>query len=104
MSSKDIPERITIKADPDLADLIPDYLLSRQKDVDILKDAVSRNDFDAIRITGHSMKGSGGGYGFDGLTKIGGAIEEFAKASDSAAINRYIEELISYLARIDVEY
>ncbi|MDH5542713.1 MAG: Hpt domain-containing protein [Nitrospinota bacterium] len=103
MNSKDTAP-IIIKADPDLADLIPAYLENRQKDVGILKDAVSQKDFEVIKITGHSMKGSGGGYGFEGLTKIGGAIEESAKNSDLAAITSHIEELVSYLARIEVKY
>ena len=50
------------------------------------------------------MKGSGGGYGFDGITAIGKAIEIAAKAQDSGEIERQVVELETYLERMDIVY
>ncbi len=39
-----------------------------------------RGDYATIRTLGHQMAGTGGGYGFDPITEIGGALEESALA------------------------
>jgi len=97
-------ERIAVKVDRDLADLIPGFMQRRRDDVAKLREARAREDLEAIRITGHSMKGTGGGYGFHGLSEIGAAIESAAKARDLAAIDEQVEHLVDYLARVDVEF
>lgn len=97
-------EKITVTIDPDLEDLIPGFLENRARDLRELATALDRRDFDAIRITGHSMKGSGGGYGFDALTELGASIETAGRAADAAAIARLIGELDDYLQRIEVTY
>lgn len=101
-SSQDIQASIRIRVDPELASLIPGFLDNRRHDVTSLLEAVKRGDFETARILGHSMKGSGGGYGFDGITDIGGEIEAAAKRSDPVAISTHIEALSRYLARVEL--
>ena len=96
--------KITVTVDADLADLIPGFLENRARDLRQLTEGLTRRDFDTIRIIGHSMKGSGGGYGFDALTEMGAAIESAARSSDAAAIATLIAELDSYLQRVEVTY
>jgi len=95
-------DRITVIIDPDLAELVPGFLNNRRRDVDKLRSLLEAGNFADIRMIGHSMKGAGGGYGFDPITDIGGAIERAALASDSQAIERGIAQLADYLARVDV--
>lgn len=95
-------DRITISIDPDLQDLVPGFLDNRRKDVERLRTLLEGLDFDAIRLIGHSMKGAGGGYGFDAITEIGAAIEKAALSADAAGIRTRIGDLADYLARIDV--
>ena len=97
-------EKIAVTVDADLEDLIPGFLENRARDVRELSSALGRGDFESIRLTGHSMKGSGGGYGFDALTDLGAAIEAAAKAADATAIAKLIEELNEYLQRVEVTY
>lgn len=97
-------KRITVKIDRDLEDLIPGYLERRQEDISSIKNACGAGDFENIRILGHSMKGSGGGYGFDRITEIGRQIEESAKNKDSAAILAHTGELAEYLSRVEIVY
>lgn len=97
-------ERIVVHVDPDLEDLIPGFLANRRADVDGLQAALARGDFEAIRITGHSMKGAGGGYGFDAITDIGARIEQAALARDADAVRAGIEDLADYLVRVEVVY
>ena len=95
-------DRIVVVIDPDLADLVPGFLNNRRRDVDKLKSLLEAGNFADIRMIGHSMKGAGGGYGFDPITDIGGAIERAALASDRNVIEQGIAQLADYLARIDV--
>ena len=107
MSSHEaIPQggKIIVRVDPDLEDLIPDFLEMRREDVRSLSKALEKGDYKTIEILGHSMKGSGGGYGFDKITEIGRSIEDAAKVPDAGKIKKMTEELKIYLERVDVVY
>lgn len=95
---------IIIRADPDLKDLIPGYLENRRKDIQKITEAVARGDFETARILGHSMKGSGGGYGFDRVSEIGAEIEQKAKMCDGQGIAAAVAPLDTYLQQIEVVY
>ncbi len=97
-------ERIMVKIDPDLAELIPGYLENRTRDILHILEALERADFGTIRTLGHGMKGSGGGYGFVPITEIGRAIETAAKEGNAGAVRAAVESLRSYLERIEVVY
>ena len=97
-------EKIVVKIDADLEDLIPEYLENRRADIKSIEEAINKEDFEAIRILGHSMKGSGGGYGFDVISEIGGIIEAAAKENNSDEIKKQNEKLVSYLYRVEVVY
>ncbi len=94
----------TIKIDKDLEDLIPRYLENRRRDIELIQEAMGKSDFETIRVLGHSMKGSGGGYGFDAITEIGKLIEESTKKMDTEEISRQIEALSEYLDNINIVY
>ena len=97
-------EKITVQIDPDLEDLIPGFLDNRRNDIDVIRNALIADELDKIRVIGHSMKGAGGGYGFDTITDIGGSLEQAALARDSDAINECVAQLEDYLARVEVSY
>lgn len=86
----------------DLQDLFPGYLENRRKDVEELHRALERSDFEAIRVLGHKMKGSGGGYGFDEISEIGHALEDAAKQSQAGIIQDQIRRLRHYLDHVEV--
>ncbi len=97
-------EKITVIIDEDLEDLIPGYMKNRRADIEKITTALLGNDLETIRIIGHSMKGSGGGYGFDPITDIGAGIEEAAKASKTEEIKKQTEALSEYINNIEVVY
>ena len=98
------PNRVVIHADPEIADLIPKFLDNRQKDIIAIESALQQNDFETIRMLGHSMKGAGGGYGFNGVTEIGKTIEEAAKEENLDRIREGVLELSEYLKNVEVIY
>jgi HPt (histidine-containing phosphotransfer) domain-containing protein len=96
--------KLVVHADPEIADLIPKFLENRGKDIVAIRGALSAEDYDAIRILGHSMKGAGGGYGFQGITDIGKVLEDAAKIKDAQTIRKGIEDLTIYLNSVEVIY
>ncbi len=94
-------EKIKVSIDPDLEDLIPGFLNNRRNDVTQIRAAVDSGDYPKIRLLGHSMKGAGGGYGFDPITDYGGEIEQAALRQDKVAIEASVRKLEDYLARVE---
>ncbi|MFI3158111.1 MAG: PAS domain S-box protein [Methylococcaceae bacterium] len=86
--------------DPDLLPLIPNYLKNRESDIAAMQQALSEDDFGLILRLGHSMKGSGGGYGLDKISAIGAQLERLAKLSNAEAIREQIEDLQHYTAAL----
>ena len=97
-------KKIIAHVDPDLRDLIPGYLKNRQKDITTIKKALKAADFAKIRVLGHSMKGSGGGYGFMQVSKIGATIEMGAKNKDPDSIKNHLAELSDFPKRVTLVY
>ena len=94
-------DKIRVSIDPDLEDLIPGFLGNRRQDVERIRALLAGADFDEVRLIGHSMKGSGGGYGFDPITEYGGEIEQAALLKDGAAVTAALGKLADYLARVE---
>lgn len=97
-------EEIVIQADPEIANLIPGYLVNRRKDIVKMREALGKGDYGAIGYLGHSMRGSGGGYGFKVISEIGYALEQAAKQDNKDEIKRRIDELEDYVRRVEVVY
>ncbi len=95
---------IRVRANPLVADLIPEFLLDRRQDVAAMLDAVDRGDFEIIERLGHGMKGAGGSWGFQEITDIGGALELAANDADTNASRKWVGELSSYLDRVEIIY
>ena len=97
-------KKIVVHADIDLEDLIPGFLENRRKDIVEIKSLLASDDYETIQRLGHSMKGAGGGYGFDEITVIGSRIENAAKERNSDEIQRQTGKLLRYLENIEVVY
>ncbi|MBT6047127.1 MAG: Hpt domain-containing protein [Candidatus Scalindua sp.] len=102
--SMDSNDKIIVYVDSDIKGLIPGFLDNRKKDITSIIDALTENDYEAIRIIGHSLKGSGGGYGFDNISDIGRLLEQGAKTRNAIEIRKCVERLSEYLERVKVVY
>ena len=97
-------EPISVTVERDLEALIPTFVQRRHDDIVKLRAALSADDLDTVRVLGHSMKGTGGGYGFDGISEIGASIETAAKQIDRDAISKGIDSLADYLSRLQITF
>jgi len=96
-------DKLIIAVDAQIAALVPRYLANRAADVEKIRAALADADFETIRAAAHGMKGSGGGYGFPEISRVGAAMEESARQRDAAAIGALVATLKMYLARIEIE-
>lgn len=96
--------KVIVEVDADLADLVPNFLANRQKDLLQIKVALEKSDNDALRIIGHNMRGVGGGYGFGDITEFGKLIEVAAKNGDYDAVRELQQEYEAYLANLEIRY
>jgi len=97
-------KQIIVSVDRDLEDLIPGFIKNRIKDIETIKKDLEIRDYESIRILGHSMKGAGGGYGFNAISDIGRVLEQAAKDLNTEAIQKEIAALADYLERVEVVY
>lgn len=95
--------RLSVEVAGELRDLIPRFLANRRAEVDALRAAVARGDPEAARRIGHTLKGVGGGYGFDEITRLGAAIETAARAGGDG-LRALADELAEYLDRVEITF
>ena|SRR3990172_9092678 len=95
---------ITVTVDPDLKELIPDFLTLSKKDVSSMQEALDQNDLQTLTRLGHSFKGCGSGYGFHFLSEIGDKIERLAKTQPRDDSQALIDQLHAYLENVVVIY
>ncbi|MBE0614651.1 MAG: Hpt domain-containing protein [Burkholderiales bacterium] len=96
-------EKLIIAVDAQIAALVPRFLDNRAADVDKIRAALARGDFEAVRVAAHGMKGAGGAYGFPEISRLGAEMEESVRRRDAAAITSLAARLEAYLARIEIK-
>ncbi len=97
------PAKIRVALDDSIRDIAPAFLEKRRKDLPKLQAALAAADFEALRIAGHNLKGTGSGYGFPALTEIGAALESAAKERDLIRLSAKVVELGDYLTHVELE-
>ena len=94
-------DTILVRAEPKFADLIPVFLQNCRQNVIVMSDALDRVDFETVTSLGHQMMGSGGMFGFQAITDIGGAIELAAGSADTDASRKWLGALSIYLDGVE---
>ena len=97
-------DKYTAVVDKAIADLIPNFMENRHKELATLRAALASSDLEQMRQLGHRMKGVGNSYGFAPISAIGKMIEDGAKASDTAGIEARLAEYADYLEKVKVVY
>jgi HPt (histidine-containing phosphotransfer) domain-containing protein len=95
---------IPVIVEEGMADVVPDYLDRRRADLPIYRQALEAGDFDSIKKMAHKTKGTGSGYGFPGLTELGGALEQAAIRTDITVVSEKLSEYADYLERVELQY
>lgn len=93
-----------VDVDEELMDLVPGYLERVQKNLKELKSLAQSGNFEKVRILGHNLKGSGGGYGFDRISEIGALIETAAKGDQRDTVISLCDEMAHYVDNVEINY
>jgi len=101
-ASRETTLRVTVE--PGMEDVVPGYLEKRRDEIPAYRQALASADFPAIRMLGHKMKGTGAGYGFTELTKLGEKIENAALAGDRDTASATVDQLERYLSTVELDY
>ncbi|HUL91335.1 MAG TPA: Hpt domain-containing protein [Burkholderiales bacterium] len=96
------PSRHSVRVSGELRDLIPRFLANRRSEIARLREAGAKGDFAEARRIGHILKGAGGGYGFDEITRLGAEIERNAARGED--VRAPVEELAEYLELVEVTF
>ncbi len=88
---------------PDIAHLVPQYVEFLNEELQDIKEAFENNEIETVRIKGHSLKGSGAGYGFEEITQTGGEIEQAAVDKDVKSLKNFIKRLEADMFKINRE-
>jgi HPt (histidine-containing phosphotransfer) domain-containing protein len=95
-------ETIRVVAPEGIGELIPGYLSNRLASLRFLGAALEKNDYAAMQVLGHQMKGWGAGYGFTVISDIGRSLELAAKEETIEGVRAQILALTDYLNRVEV--
>ena len=93
-----------VMIDSDLEDLIPGFIEKRHGDIRAILAAAAAKDYEAIRNIGHNLKGIGGGYGFDRVTKLGAAIEQAGKQREGDKACELAQVMETYFKNVEIHY
>jgi HPt (histidine-containing phosphotransfer) domain-containing protein len=94
--------RYSVRISGELRDLVPRFLANRRAEIGRLREAVAKGDFEEARRIGHVLKGAGGGYGFDEITRLGAEIERHAARGED--VRGAVEALAEYLELVEITF
>ena len=97
-------ETIVIQVNPRIGDIVDSYLEHRNRDVDLLLDALDQGEFEQIRHVAHDLVGTGGSFGFADMSLIGRSLENAAANQETGEIKLLVEDLAKYLSRVEIVY
>ena len=69
---------------PEFRDLVPEFLADVRADLARIRDLAAHGDLDAVRRLCHDIKGAGGGYGLEEISRLAYGLELAAKGGDGA--------------------
>jgi HPt (histidine-containing phosphotransfer) domain-containing protein len=93
------PVPILVQADPEIADLLPQYLGRRRAELLALQAALQAADVGALQRAGHRIKGSAAGYGCAALGELAAQLDAAARANDLRAAERAVQEIADWISR-----
>jgi HPt (histidine-containing phosphotransfer) domain-containing protein len=91
------PLHSTYENDPDLRDLVMQFVDELDGQVRSIRSACLSEDFAMLRRISHQLKGAAGGYGFDPIGDCAARLEDdmLGDEMDIAGLSERVEDLIT---------
>lgn len=97
------PLRSSLSADPDMVDLVQDFVEEMAERLASINAAARENDLGTLRTVAHQLKGSAAGYGFTPISSCAASLEQLIDATGPAAevnsLREQVDELINLCRR-----
>ncbi len=90
---------ILVRADPDIADLVPQYLNRRRAELGDLQAALQAADTVTLQRRAHRIKGTAAGYGCVELGDLAAELDGAARNGDLRGAERSVAAMEQWLAR-----
>lgn len=97
-------KKIIVHVDAELQDIVPLFLENRRADVAKLTHAVQTGALTEVYSIAHNLAGTGAGYGFEEISRIGRAMCDALKINHLDALPALISRLQAYLDAVEVVY
>jgi CheY-like chemotaxis protein len=91
------PRAQTVAVSQQVLALVPQYLASKEQQIQEARACLSSRDFGPIRRFGHNLKGTGRGYGFPPIEDMGREIERAAAQADTIRIANQLDALHKFV-------
>ena len=95
-------EKVLITVDPELKVFLPKYLENRKADLEKLRAALEKDDFSALQMLSHKIKGHATSYGFTQLSPLCKQMETAAISHEKEIIATLLDEYADYISRVDI--
>lgn len=96
-------DKIVLRAEPSVRELLPGFLENRRRDLERLREALHAGDLAAIRDLGRNIRCFSRVYGLDELTEMGEAIRSAAEDCSTLRIVHLQGRLADYLSRVELQ-
>ena len=90
---------VDTKVDADILKMAPDFIRSRQQDLQLLKSAYEHKDYETIAKVCHKLKGFSTPFGFTDLETLAIRLGEAAKSKDIKALDPHYAQMESYITK-----
>lgn len=97
-------EKIKVKVNGDLADIMPIFLDRLHEDVLLIPAALEKEDFKTLGSFAHKLRGNGPSYEIHEFGYMGSEMEKMVKAKDLKGCVTVFEKIKDYLTRIEIEF
>jgi hypothetical protein len=95
-------DKIRLRAEPLVKELLPGFLENRRRDLERLREALHAGDLAAIRDLGQNIRCFSRIYGLEELTELGEAIRCAAEECSTLRLVHLQGRLADYLARVEL--
>ena len=87
--------------DPEMEDIVLEYVSTLPEKLDTMTNALKNNDLQSLIRIAHGLHGSGGGFGFQILSDLGGKLEKMIeKNEDKEKMESVLEDFSKVIDKI----
>ena len=97
------PLRSAYESDPDMADLVREFAVEILQFASETERLVRERDWTQLRVLSHTLKGAGGGYGFNRITEVSAELEAaIAQTQSETLVEHLADKLCATLRSVRV--